>query len=103
MLNRSVNELLYPGKVENGIELAIHFPLSHSQNCAIEINVFPAGKLGMESSPDFQQAGYPALEPNAANCRFSDAAQDFQKRGFSRSISANDSDCFARFHTKREV
>src|SRR5258708_38046226 len=103
MFHRSVNELLYSSKIEDRVKFAINLSLSHPQNCAIEINVFPARKLRVEPGPNFEQAGCPTLEANAADRRFGDATQDFQECGFSCSISANDCDCFTRFHTKGKV
>ncbi len=57
----------------------------------------------MKACAHLQQTGHSALDGNFAGCRFCDAAQDFQQRGFARSVAPDDADAIALFDVETDL
>src|SRR5262249_23196782 len=77
-LSRSVEESFDLGKGDDRIEMALDFPLAHSQDSAAEEDVFAARELGMESGSDLQEAADPPIQLRSSFRRLGDPGEDFQ-------------------------
>ena len=88
---------------DNLVKLARNLGTRHSEDCAIQEDVFAASQLGVKASADFEQAGNATTEANASFRRFCDAAQNFQQSRFARAIPANDAENVALLDFKGDV
>src|ERR1700680_85936 len=57
----------------------------------------------MKPGADFQQASYPALNPDPANGWFSDPAENFQERGFPGPVPTDNANDVSLVNLKRNV
>ena len=90
--DRGVEEPLHFGEVDNFIELAPDFAAGHSQDGAVEKDVFTPAKLGVKSSADLKQAGHPPANGDAPFAWFGDARQDLEQRRFARTVASDHPD-----------
>ena len=86
----SIQEFLDLGESDDFVELPADLCTRHSENGAIEKDVFPAGEFGVKAGPDFQQTRHPATNADATFRWLGNSAKDFQQSGFSRAVAAND-------------
>src|SRR5690242_892673 len=63
-LHRGIDEAIEFGETDNLVELARDLFTRHSQNCAVQKDIFAACKLWMESGAHLQQSRCPAPHPN---------------------------------------
>ena len=90
-----------PAKCHNLIKLLPYLRLGHSQNRAVEENVFASGQFRMETGAHFQQAGNRV--PSPAPPRLVGAVtrrENFQQRAFARAVPANDAEDFTLLDLK---
>src|SRR3546814_18707092 len=80
-LNRGVQKFLDLGKIDDLVEFPQDFLALHAKNRSVQENIFAAGKFGMKTGSDFQEAGNAAVESNTNCARFRDAAQYLEQRG----------------------
>jgi len=95
MLEGRVDEAFDFGEGDDFVELAPNLGLAHAQDRAAEENVFAAGQLRMKAGADFEQAADAPVEFRAPHGGPRDARQQFEQRGFARSVSADQADDFA--------
>src|SRR2546426_757336 len=77
-----IQKLFDLGESDNFIEFPPDFCPLHSQNRAVQKDVFTASKFGMKACPDFQQTRYAATNADATLRRLGNAAEDFQQSRF---------------------
>src|SRR3546814_5293170 len=63
-LNRGVQKFLDLGKIDDLVEFPQDFLALHAKNRSVQENIFAAGKFGMKTGADFQEAGNAAVESN---------------------------------------
>src|SRR6185369_15841941 len=95
MLDRSIEEFLHLGKGHNLVELLPDLYLGHAENCAVQVDIFPPGQLGMEAGAHLQQACYPAVNADPSACGFGNAAENLEQRGFAGAVAPDDADPIA--------
>src|SRR3546814_13117281 len=71
-LNRGVQKFLDLGKINDLVEFPQDFLALHAKNRSVQENIFAAGKFGMKTGADFQEAGNAAVESNPTCARFRD-------------------------------
>ena len=103
MFDRRVQKFFDFGKRHDLVKLAFDFGLAHSENRAVEKNIFAPGQFGVKARSDFEQTRHAPFDADAPGRRLGDAAQNFQQRGFSRAVAPDDADDFALFDVKRHV
>src|SRR2546423_114666 len=54
-LDRRVEELFDAGEIDDGVELPADLLAAHPQDRAVEIDVLPAGQLGVKAGADLEQ------------------------------------------------
>ena len=102
-LDGRVQETLHLSKRDDCIELALDLGVQHSKNGSIQINVLPPRQFRMKSRPDLQQAPHTSANGNPSLRRFGNPAQQFEERGFSRSIASYNPDNLALPNRKRDI
>ena len=102
-LDGGVEEFLNAREVDNLVELAVDLPLPHAEDCAVHVDVFAAGQLGMKAGADLQQAAHPAADHCPAMRRLGDAAEDFQQRALAGAVATDDADDFSLGDLERNV
>jgi hypothetical protein len=85
-LDGRVKELANSGEIDDIAELGLDFCLLHPKDRAIQVDVFSAGELGMESGSDLQQAGDMAAHLNVAFRGVGDPREDLQQSAFARPV-----------------
>ena len=55
MFHGRIEKILHLAKGNNLVELPSNFGFRHTQDCAIQKNVLPPGKLGVEAGSHFEQ------------------------------------------------
>src|SRR5215213_1143806 len=103
MLDRRVQELLHLGEGDDLVELAPDLAPAHPDDRAVEVDVLPAGQVGVKARPDFEQAPQPPVDVHLAGGRPDDAREDFEQRALARPVTADDADDFAREHLEAHV
>ncbi len=81
----------------------IDFGPAHSQNRAVEINVFAPGQLGMKTGADFQERTDATVDLCMTFGWLGDARENFQQRALPRSVSSDDADDFTPLYFERNV
>src|SRR6267143_868849 len=103
VLHRCIKKFLDFCKCDNLIETFANFHFPHSQNRAIQENIFATGKLWMEASPDFQQTRQPSTNPYRPFCWTSDAGQNFQDRALACAIPSQDADHVTLLNVESDI
>lgn len=102
-LDRGIEELLDTGEIDDLVELALDLGSGHAEDRAVQVDVLPAGQLGMESSADLEQAGDAAMDLDAAGRRFGDPAQDLEQGRLAGAVAADDADAVTLFDLEIDV
>src|SRR5215471_1327999 len=100
---RGVEKTLNFCESHNLVELLFDLSASHSENGAIEIDVFTSRKLRMKSGSYFQQTCNPPLYGNAACCGFGNARQYLQESALARAVPADDAENLAALELKADI
>ena len=66
VLNRLVNETLYPGEIHDFVKFTVYLGTAHPQNRAIQIDVFPPGQFGVETGSNLQHGCHASVRGDAA-------------------------------------
>ena len=65
-LHRRVEKLLDFGERHDFIEASVDLVTAHTENRAVQINVFAAREFGMKTGADFEETADPPIEANLA-------------------------------------
>ena len=88
-LDGGIDKVAALGKLDDLVNLGIHFRLGHAQNGAVHIDVFPSGHLVVESGAHLQHGGHPAPELDFALGGGGDAGEDLEQGGFARAVASD--------------
>src|SRR5205823_493536 len=102
-LHRSIEEFFDLGEGDDLIEFFLNFGACHSEDRAVEKNIFPAGQLRMKTGSNFKKSADPAVNIRAATRRLGDPIQDFEQRAFARAVGPDNSNYFALPHIERNI
>src|SRR5262249_50099706 len=70
---------------------------------AVEVDVLPAGEVGMEARPDLDQRPQPSAREEGPRRGHGDAGEDLQERALPRSVGADEPDDVAALGLERDV
>src|SRR6266853_6205443 len=98
--HRRVDVRIDFGKRYDLVELGSYLGLRHSQDCAVQDDVFASGQFRVETGAYLQQACNPAFDPHLPFGRRGHTAEDLQQRALARTVPANDPENFALLHFK---
>src|SRR5690606_18119966 len=90
VLDRCVQEFFNTAEIDNRVKLLANLRTSHTQDCTVEKNILPTGKLRVKASTHFQQRRHASVDLKTASTRIRNARQDLQQRAFPRTIPTND-------------
>src|SRR5437016_3530109 len=102
-LDRLINELANFGEAFDLRNQSFRFAARKPDQGRIHENVFQAGKLRIESGPELQQGGDPALVPDGAVGGLERAGDDLQQSGFAAAVRPDDSSRGPRFDLKTDI
>src|SRR5215831_6417498 len=102
-LHGGVKELINFSEGNDFVEFFSDLRLAHTEDRAVEVDIFPTGQLRMKTGADFEQAADAAVNVSLAVSRFGNAGKNFEQRGFARAVAADDAHDFARRHFKVDV
>src|SRR3989338_3535449 len=102
-LDRRVEELLDTGEFDDLVKFTADLASTHAEDCSIEKNILPSGKLRGKASADLKER-----RDAPAQYRFSfsggrDAGQDLEERRFSRAVRADNADDLALHDVERYI
>ncbi|BBO67070.1 hypothetical protein DSCA_10000 [Desulfosarcina alkanivorans] len=100
---RLVDELANVGEVNDLIIPGFDFFFGESQNAPIQKNVIAPRKIRIKATSKFQQCGDAAIYRHVTTCSRQSSCYDLEKGTFAASITANDAECFAKPHAKRDI
>ena len=103
MLHRRVNESLHLGEADDVVKLTLNISPLHSENRAIQEDVFSSGELRMKSGANFEQRSDASVQIDLARGWLGDARENFEQRTFAGAIASNDSNHLALLHFKRKI
>ena len=84
---------------EKGVDLLAGVPHAGAD----EANVLDAGELGVEAAAQFKERGAPPRHETASRGRLGNAGENFEKRGLSGAIAADDADKCSLGYGKGDV
>src|SRR2546425_2006413 len=94
VLNWGIQEPLDFRESHNLVKLAFNLIAAHTENRAVEENVFSASQLRMKAGADLEQAADATIDVYFAVGWFGDAGEHFKQSGFARAVASNDADDF---------
>src|SRR5207247_521707 len=102
-LYRRIDKFVDAREINNRIKLLSYFVTRHSQNGAIEEDVFTARKFLVKSCANLQQAADTTVQVDCAFAHFGNSRQDFQQRALTGSVSTDDTDDFSGFNLEAHI
>src|SRR5262249_40739246 len=103
MLDRRVEEPLHAREIDDLVETLGHFAAAHSQNGAIEKDIFPPREFGLKAGAHLDQAADAPHDPHLSKRRLDDPAQNLEKRAFARAVMADDAHDIAAWNVEIDV
>ncbi|MNL40089.1 hypothetical protein D3C87_1624110 [compost metagenome] len=78
--DRTVDEVLKFGKLDDSLELLLEFLAGHAGDQAQQKYVFPTGQVGRQPGPDIENGADPSMRFDPAGIGQADAADQAQQR-----------------------
>src|SRR5215471_3983867 len=103
MFHRRIDESIHLCKIDNIVELAADFGSLHPQNCSVEVDVFPAAQLRMETRSHLQQRCNTTTNLCETGGRFGDSRKYFQQSTLACTVAADETDHFSSLDLHRKV
>src|SRR5690606_8921042 len=91
------------GETNNVIAASIQFRFAHANQQAVGANVVCPAHGHVKAGAEFQQSGDLAAAVQAAGIREQNAVENFQKSGLAGTVSADDAQGLAVFHSERNT
>ena len=91
-LHGGVQELLDPGEADDLVEAPAYLRAPHTEHRAHQVDVLPAGQLGMDAGADVEQRADAASRARLAAGRVRDPGEDLQQGGLARPVRPDDPD-----------
>ena len=102
-LDRGVDEIAHLGKFDDLVHLGVDLGAGHAQDGAVEVDIFPAGHLGMEAGAHLQHGSHPAIDVDVALGGRGDVGEQFEQGGFAGAVGADDPHSLAPVHVKTDA
>ena len=88
-LHRCVEEAFHAGECDDLVELSSDVASVHSEDRAVEVDVLPAGQLGVETGPHLQQGADSPASSRDTGRRIRNPRQKLQQRALPRTVAAD--------------
>src|SRR5436309_13253833 len=95
VLDGSIDELVDFGECHDIVELPVDVGVFHTEDRAIEVNVFAAGKLVVKTGADFEQCADAAINVGVSGGGLGNARENLEERALTRAVAPDDPDYFA--------
>jgi hypothetical protein len=92
-----------PAEVYDLVQLAVYFPLSHSEDRTIQVNVLASGEFRVKAGANFQQTGDTSSDLNIAGSRRGDARQQLKQSALAGPVATDDPNGVALTDLKIDV
>ena len=89
-LHRGVDKVPHLGKFDDVLHFGVDLCFGHAQDRTVHVDILPAGHFPVEPGSHLQHGGNTAVDVNLTLGGRGDAAQQLQKRAFSRAVAADD-------------
>ena len=103
VLHRCINEALQPCKLDNAVELSVHVFFGHAQDGGVEVDVFPARQLWVETRTQLQKRSHVAIDRNFAFVRAVDTREAFQHGALTRTVRSDDANGGAMINSEGNI
>ncbi len=91
-LDLGVDELLDAGEVDDVVEVPVGLLARQAEDRGVEVDVLPAGEVGVEAGAELEQRGEPTATVDGARGGLDDAADDLEQRALARAVVPDQSD-----------
>src|SRR3954471_21089037 len=102
-LDRRVDEFGHAGEFDDRVELAADLGAGHAHHRALQVDVLPAGQVGMKAGGHFDQRADAPGDRDLAAGRAQDAGQQLEQRRLAGAVGADDADRLAGLDVERDV
>ena len=89
------------GEVDDLVELPVDLRLAHAEDRAVQVDVLPAGQLGVEARADLEQRADAPVDLGAAVRRLGDPREHLEQRALAGAVAADDAEHLARAGRRR--
>src|SRR5882672_4795610 len=79
VFDRNIQKLFDSGEGHDLVKLILDLALLHSDDCAVQKNIFPAGQVRMKTCAYFEQAARTSVHVNLARGRFYNSGENLQE------------------------
>ena len=90
VLHLVVDELLELGELDDLVEALADLPARQPEQRAVQVDVVPAGELGLEARAELQHRRELAADDDLAGGRLQDAGDALEQRRLARAVPAED-------------
>ena len=98
-----VDEFADAGVVDDGFELGVDFGFAEAEDGRVEVDVFAAGKIGIEAAAEFEKGGDAAGDGDVAGGGLERAGDHLEQRAFAGAVAADDTEALAAADFKGDV
>src|SRR5687768_7960160 len=102
-LDWSVEKSFNFGKLDDGIKLSLKLRALHSNDRAVEENVFATRELRVKSSADFEQTADAPLDVDFAFGQFDDPRKNFEESALAGTVPADDANDLAPLYVEGDM
>src|SRR5438128_340018 len=100
---RCIEKFFDLGKIDDLIKLAFNLSLGHSENSAIQEDVFTSSQLGMKSGADLKKRSDSSANADLSLGWIGYSRKDLEQRRLSSAIPADDAEDFAALDSKADA
>src|SRR5437773_2429710 len=97
VLHRCINESFDFGKSDNLIEFAINLGFFHTEDGAVQVDIFSSSQFRMKTRAHLQQRTDSPMDLGKACCWVGDARENLEQGSLASAIGANNTYSFAAF------
>src|ERR1700694_2733526 len=94
-LDGGVEESLHARELDDVVELAVDLAALHAEDCAVQVDVFATGELGVKARSNLEQAAQAPVDDSASMGRLGEPAQDLQEGALARAVAPDDAEHLA--------
>ena len=92
-----------PGEVDDRVEVPVGLRAAEAEDRRVEVDVLPAGEVGVEAGPELEQRGHPPARGDRAGRGLQDAADQLEQGALARAVRADEADGRPGLDLERDV
>ncbi|AHF94851.1 hypothetical protein OPIT5_28465 [Opitutaceae bacterium TAV5] len=98
-----IQKFLHASEIHDFVEFPFNLCSRHTEDGAIEEDVFPPSEFGMETGADLQERRHSPAQGDTAFGRFGDAGENLEQGAFPCSVAADDTEHLATLDLEGNV